>query len=93
MKYFQVVRVPRGAGDGGNHGHEPPIDIFHAIKHLTDTITALPKDLARHFTPLKEVDGKIFAPKEAHFQLVNSAFNTNPQSPDLSMTPRVAPQA
>lgn len=68
---------------GGNHAHEQPIDIFPAITHFTDAITALPKDLVRHFTLLKEVDAKIFAPEEALSQLVDAALNTNPPEPRL----------
>ena len=62
---------------GGGHGHDQPIDIFPAITHFTDAITALPKDLVRHFTLLKEVDAKIFAPEEALSQLVDAALNSN----------------
>ncbi|RYP16158.1 hypothetical protein DL765_005295 [Monosporascus sp. GIB2] len=66
---------------GGNHGHEQPIDIFPAITHFTDAITALPKDLVRHFTLLKEVDAKIFAPEETLFQLVDAALSSNLPEP------------
>ncbi|RYP03665.1 hypothetical protein DL764_004992 [Monosporascus ibericus] len=62
---------------GGNQGHEQPIDIFPAVTHFTDAITALPKDLVRHFTLLKEVDAKIFAPEETLFQLVDAALSSN----------------
>ncbi|PTB70977.1 hypothetical protein BBK36DRAFT_1108274 [Trichoderma citrinoviride] len=57
---------------GGPAGDQP-IDIFPAITHFADTITALPKELVRHFTLLKEVDAKIFAPQEQLFKLVASA--------------------
>lgn len=57
---------------GGPVGDQP-IDIFPAITHFADTITALPKELVRHFTLLKEVDAKIFAPQEQLFKLVASA--------------------
>ena len=66
-----------GHGHGHGHGHDQPIDIFPAITHFTDAITALPKDLVRHFTLLKEVDAKIFAPEEALSQLVDAALNSN----------------
>ncbi|RFU72155.1 hypothetical protein TARUN_10109 [Trichoderma arundinaceum] len=59
-------------GGGGPVGDQP-IDIFPAITHFADTITALPKELVRHFTLLKEVDAKIFAPQEQLFKLVASA--------------------
>ncbi|KAL7933535.1 hypothetical protein V8C35DRAFT_57914 [Trichoderma chlorosporum] len=57
---------------GGPVGDQP-IDIFPAITHFADTITALPKELVRHFTLLKEVDAKLFAPQEQLFKLVASA--------------------
>lgn len=54
---------------------DQPIDIFPAITHFADTVTALPKELIRHFTLLKEVDAKIFTPQEQLFKLVCSATN------------------
>ncbi|KAI1634205.1 hypothetical protein F4809DRAFT_540923 [Biscogniauxia mediterranea] len=65
----------------GVQGHDQPIDIFPAISHFTDAITSLPKDLVRHFTLLKEVDAKIFAPEEALFELVDAALKSNPPEP------------
>ena len=59
-------------------GHDQPIDIFPAITHFADAVTALPKELVRHFTLLKEVDAKIFAPEEALFQLVEAALASEP---------------
>lgn len=52
---------------------DQPIDIFPAITHFADTMAALPKELVRHFTLLKEVDAKIFAPQEQLFKLVSAA--------------------
>ncbi|KAI0518337.1 hypothetical protein F5B22DRAFT_82009 [Xylaria bambusicola] len=63
---------------GGSQAHDQPIDIFPAITHFTDAITSLPKDIVRHFTLLKEVDAKIFAPEEALFQFVDAALKSNP---------------
>lgn len=51
------------------------VEIFPAITHFADAITALPKELVRHFTLLKEVDAKIFAPEAALGQLVDAALN------------------
>ncbi|PSS25018.1 hypothetical protein M430DRAFT_94601 [Amorphotheca resinae ATCC 22711] len=51
-----------------------PIEIFPAITHFADVITALPKELVRHFTLLKEVDAKIFAPEEELGRLVDAAL-------------------
>ncbi|GAP85690.1 putative p33ing1b protein [Rosellinia necatrix] len=66
---------------GGGRSHDQPIDIFPAITHFTDAITALPKDLVRHFTLLKEVDAKIFAPEETLFQFVDAALKSSPPEP------------
>ncbi|POR38164.1 Chromatin modification-related protein [Tolypocladium paradoxum] len=66
-----------GGRDAANAGPlgDQPIDIFPAITHFADTITALPKELVRHFTLLKEVDAKLFAPEEQLFKLVAAATN------------------
>jgi hypothetical protein len=66
---------------GGGQGHDQPIDIFPAITHFTDAITSLPKDLVRHFTLLKEVDAKIFAPEETLFQFIDAALKSSPPEP------------
>ncbi|KAI1805757.1 hypothetical protein F4811DRAFT_207943 [Daldinia bambusicola] len=63
---------------GGGHNHDQPIEIFPAITYFTDAITSLPKDLVRHFTLLKEVDAKIFAPEETLFQLVDAVLKSTP---------------
>ncbi|KAK4148564.1 hypothetical protein C8A00DRAFT_38859 [Chaetomidium leptoderma] len=55
---------------------EQPINILPGVTHFTDAITALPKELVRHFTLLKEVDAKIFAPEAALLQLLHGARNT-----------------
>jgi hypothetical protein len=70
---------------GSGAGHEQPIDVFPAVIHFTDAITALPKELMRHFTLLKEVDAKIFAPEEALFQLIAAALNGLQAEPARSL--------
>ena len=47
---------------------------FPAITHFTDSISALPKEMIRHFTMLKEVDAKICGPEEVVKNLVNAAL-------------------
>ncbi|KAF9771179.1 hypothetical protein IL306_011191 [Fusarium sp. DS 682] len=64
-----------GAGRDLIGGAEQPIDIFPAITHFADAITALPKELVRHFTLLKEVDAKLFTPEDQLFRLVEAATN------------------
>ncbi|KAK3338651.1 hypothetical protein B0T25DRAFT_555280 [Lasiosphaeria hispida] len=63
----------RGNSFASSPVQEQPIDIFPAVTHFADAITALPKELVRHFTLLKEVDAKIFAPEAALFQLLDAA--------------------
>ncbi|KAF4503718.1 p33ING1b (ING1), partial [Fusarium agapanthi] len=64
-----------GADRDSIGGAEQPIDIFPAITHFADAITALPKELVRHFTLLKEVDAKLFTPEDQLFRLVEAATN------------------
>ncbi|KAK0626792.1 hypothetical protein B0T14DRAFT_118404 [Immersiella caudata] len=66
----------RGNSFAGAPAQEQPIDVFPAITHFTDAITALPKELVRHFTLLKEVDAKTFAPEAALFQLLDATLKT-----------------
>jgi hypothetical protein len=66
-------RTNSGTGDPTQ---QQQIEIFPAITHFSDAITALPKELVRHFTLLKEVDAKICAPKEDLFELIDSTLNT-----------------
>lgn len=68
-----------------------PIDVFPASTHFADTITALPKELVRHFTLLKEVDAKLFAPEDQLCKLVAAAAKaplpeprTNNDTPSLA---------
>ncbi|ATY64038.1 PHD finger domain (Ing1) [Cordyceps militaris] len=64
---------------------DQPIDIFPAITHFADTMTALPKELVRHFTLLKEVDAKVFAPQEQLFKLVSAARQSSRPSPQAQI--------
>ncbi|TRX94616.1 hypothetical protein FHL15_004388 [Xylaria flabelliformis] len=66
---------------GGGRSHDQPIEIFPAITHFTDAITSLPKDLVRHFTLLKEVDAKIFAPEQTLFKFIDAALKSSPPEP------------
>jgi len=44
-----------------------------AITYIADTLTALPKESVKHFTLLKEVDGKLLKPQEELNRLVGIA--------------------
>ncbi|KAL2070130.1 hypothetical protein VTL71DRAFT_14810 [Oculimacula yallundae] len=85
-------------GGAGGGMEEAPMEIFPAITHFADAITALPKELVRHFTLLKEVDAKIFAPEEELGKLVEAALNTPlsrpPQpEPHLGLGPTSVPMS
>ncbi|KAG6059846.1 hypothetical protein E4U17_005541 [Claviceps sp. LM77 group G4] len=58
------------AANGSRSLGAQPVEILPAITHFADGMSALPKELVRHFTLLKEVDAKIFAPEEQLFKLV-----------------------
>lgn len=79
--------APSNGGNAlsGGQPHEQPIDIFPAVTHFTDAITALPKELVRHFTLLKEVDAKIFAPEGSLFKLIEAALDAPPPDPTRSI--------
>lgn len=70
------VGHPNGGRDSisGSAGDQP-IEIFPAITFFADVMTALPKELVRHFTLLREVDAKLCAPEEQLFKLVSQAIN------------------
>ena len=57
-----------------NEEDEPAPGFCPAITHFTDSITALPKEMIRHYTMLKEVDAKIYGPEEMVGQLVAAAL-------------------
>ena len=68
----------------GAAGQDRPIDIFPAITHFADTMTALPKELVKHFTLLKEVDAKVHLPQESLFRLIDEALNSPMPEPSRS---------
>lgn len=55
---------------------DQPIEIFPAITFFADVMTALPKELVRHFTLLREVDAKLCAPEDQLFRLVSQAISS-----------------
>jgi hypothetical protein len=62
---------------------DTPPGFYPGIMHFTDAITALPKEMIRHYTMLKEVDAKIYHPQESLKRLVNAANNGPPPAPVL----------
>ena len=64
-----------GPLDGGqDSGQDAEIGFFPAITHFTDAIAALPKEMVRHYSMLKEVDAKIYNQEEIVGQLVSTAL-------------------
>ena len=53
-----AVATPQVNGQNTSPG------FFPAITHFTDSIAALPKEMIRNYTMLKEVDAKIYGPEE-----------------------------
>ncbi len=73
--------VARGSGNGFAAGHKTNNSsnssshgFFPAVTHFTDCITALPKEVVRHFTLLKEVDAKAYGPEDALKELTDLAI-------------------
>ncbi|KAK3683941.1 hypothetical protein B0T22DRAFT_266441 [Podospora appendiculata] len=92
----RISSVNRASSFPSGPVQDQPIEIFPAVTHFTDAITALPKELVRHFTLLKEVDAKIFGPEAALFQLIEAALNTpTPETNDASgsVPPASAPMS
>ena len=54
------------ATNNTNHAvqDETPAGFFPALQYFTDAVTALPKEVMRQFTLMKEVDAKIHGPSE-----------------------------
>ena len=58
---------------------------YPAITHFTDAITALPKEMIRHYTMLKEVDAKTHGPEALLGQYLNAALKApNPPQQQTS---------
>ncbi|KAL9002769.1 MAG: hypothetical protein Q9188_004321 [Gyalolechia gomerana] len=78
-------RGPGASRTAQDSGQGPEIGFFPAITHFTDAISALPKEMVRHFSMLKDVDGKICGPEEVVGQLVTTALRTPapPRKPAL----------
>ena len=67
----RAVNAPRANAPIDDPPKNAP-GFFPGITHFTDTITALPKEMIRHYTMLKEVDVKIFGPEETLLKLIDT---------------------
>ncbi len=74
-----------GAGNENEHDDNAAPGFFPAITHFTNSISAFPKEIIKHFTLLKEVDAKAYGPDEALGQLVEAALKT-PAPPRKQIT-------
>ncbi|KAI9673217.1 MAG: hypothetical protein M1817_003080 [Caeruleum heppii] len=76
-----------GAGAAGVGEHEATAPsapgFFPAITHFTDCITALPREMIRHFTLLKEVDAKACGPEETLAKLTDIVLSTPPPAREM----------
>ena len=59
------------ASDGDRNANP---GFYPAITHFTDAITALPKEMIRHYTMLKEVDAKTHGPEALLGQYLHAAL-------------------
>ena len=81
------VNDPNNAAPKANSG------FFPAITHFTDAITALPKEMTRNYTMLKEVDAKIYGPEELLHCLVAEVRKTPIPPHNPSATPQILQNA
>ncbi|PSK60752.1 hypothetical protein B9Z65_902 [Elsinoe australis] len=78
---------PFGSVGGGEEVQDDgPPGFFPAIQHFTDAVAALPKEVMRHFTLMKEVEAKIHGPTQDMTQLA-SRIATLPTPPRRTHKP------
>ena len=63
---------PLAQASDGDRNANP--GFYPAITHFTDAITALPKEMIRHYTMLKEVDAKTHGPEALLGQYLHAAL-------------------
>lgn len=74
-----VIAGPRGSGGirtAQDDAQDAEIGFFAAVTHFTDAISALPKEMVRHYSMLKEVDAKICGPEDSVGQIITTALRT-----------------
>lgn len=65
---------------------DEPHGFFPAITHFTDGVAALPREIMRHFTLLKETEGKAFPPDQAMNDII-TRINKLPDPPNRPLQP------
>lgn len=78
--FVQLPDVERNANPG----------FYPAIQHFTDAIAALPKEMIRHYTMLKEVDAKIYGPEALLGDLVKQALKSPPSPCTKASLPKAS---
>ncbi|KAG9695481.1 hypothetical protein KCU95_g4614, partial [Aureobasidium melanogenum] len=72
-----------------NQDPEPP-GFFPAVQYFADSIAALPREVQRHITLMKEVEAKVYGPTEALKFLTSSILNKPaPLSRNQPSSPRL----
>ena len=64
QNYYARNFSGRGVADGASTSNDAQPGFFPAIQHFTDAVDALPKEVIRHFSMLKEVEAKLHAPDD-----------------------------
>lgn len=70
--------APSGGPQDPNNANTTQIGFYPAITHFTDAVDALPQEMIRHFSMLKEVEAKIYQPDEELQRLVDAIANLPP---------------
>ncbi|CAD0109385.1 unnamed protein product [Aureobasidium uvarum] len=82
----------RSFGQLDNHDHQDPDPpgFFPAVQYFADSIAALPREVQRHITLMKEVEAKVYGPTEALKFLTSSILNKPaPLSRNQPSSPRL----
>ena len=72
QNYYARNFSGRNLGDAPNTNADAQPGFFPAITHFTDAVDALPKEVIRHVSMLKEVDAKLHASDEQNFRLAET---------------------
>ena len=80
-----------GQLDNNHENQDPdPPGFFPGVQYFADSISALPREVQRHITLMKEVEAKVYGPTEALKFLTNSILNKPaPLSRNQPTSPRL----
>jgi hypothetical protein len=75
IRQARTVRKPPAKTNGGDDApsHLPPPKFYPALTQFTDAVDALPSEIIRHFTLLREVDAKACLPEANLRALIDGA--------------------